>query len=99
LENVNEILDCFTLTGSQCQHSWIASAYHVALFDEKPTIVWEFNSHLLAIQMMFSFMLTDGSKPLRMCKHCKNTFAATHHNAVFCGGRCKNQFNVYKRGK
>jgi hypothetical protein len=78
----------------------IAPTYHVALFDEKPTIVWEFNSLLLAIQMMFSFMLTDGSKPLRMCKHCKSTFAATHHNAVFCGARCKNQFNVYKsRGK
>ena len=78
----------------------IAPTYHVALFDEKPTIVWEFNSLMLAIQMMFSFMLTDGTKPLRMCKHCKNTFAAGHHNAVFCSGRCKNQFNVYKsRGK
>jgi hypothetical protein len=78
----------------------IAPTYHVALFDEKPTIVWEFNSLLLAIQMMFSFMLTDGSKPLRTCKHCHMTFAATHHNAVFCGARCKNQFNVYKsRGK
>jgi predicted nucleic acid-binding Zn ribbon protein len=78
----------------------VAPTYHVALFDEKPTIVWEFNSLMIAIQMMFSFMLTDGTKPLRMCKHCKNTFAANHHNAVFCSGRCKNQFNVYKsRGK
>jgi hypothetical protein len=39
----------------------IAPTYHVALFDEKPTIVWEFNSLLLGVQMMFSFMLTDGS--------------------------------------
>ncbi|MDR2559271.1 MAG: hypothetical protein LBC86_07005 [Oscillospiraceae bacterium] len=78
----------------------IAPTYHVALFDEKPTITWEFNSLLLGIQMMFSFMLTDGTKPLRMCKHCKNTFAATHHNAVFCSGKCKNQYNVYKsRGR
>lgn len=32
--------------------------YHIALLD-KPTIVWDFHSMLLGIQMMFSFMLTD----------------------------------------
>ncbi|MCL1880706.1 MAG: hypothetical protein FWF76_00850 [Oscillospiraceae bacterium] len=78
----------------------IAPTYHVALFEEKPTIVWEFNSLMLEIQMMFSFLLTDDSKPLRMCKHCSRTFAAGHHNAVFCGAKCKNQFNVRKsRGR
>ena len=73
--------------------------YHVALFD-KPTIVWDFHSLLLGIQMMFSFMLTDEAKPLRICKHCNAIFAATNHNSVFCSPKCKNQHNVYKsRGK
>ncbi len=51
---------------------------------------------LLGIQMMFSFMLTDGQKPLRICKHCQKAYAANHPNAVFCSPRCKNQYNVYK---
>ena len=77
----------------------IAPTYHVALLD-KPTIVWDFNSLLLCLQMMFSFMLTDETKPLRICKHCQNIFAASHHNAVFCGHTCKNRYGVYKsRGK
>lgn len=32
--------------------------YHIELFDT-PTIVWDFHSLLLMVQMMFSFMLTD----------------------------------------
>jgi len=77
----------------------IAPTYHIALLD-KPTIVWDFHSLLLGVQMMFSFMLTDDAKPLRICKHCSKSFAATHPNAVFCSHRCKNQYNVYKsRGK
>ena len=77
----------------------IAPTYHISLLD-KPTIVWDFHSLLLGVQMMFSFMLTDETKPLRCCKHCSMAFAATHPNALFCSARCKNQFNVYKsRGK
>jgi len=77
----------------------VAPTYHIALLD-KPTIVWDFHSLLLGVQMMFSFMLTDDAKPLRICKHCSKAFAVTHPNAVFCSHRCKNQYNVYKsRGK
>ncbi|MDR0198019.1 MAG: hypothetical protein LBI36_07385 [Oscillospiraceae bacterium] len=77
----------------------IAPAYHVALLD-KPTIMWEFHSLLLGIQMMFSFMLTDEAKPLRICRHCGRIFSACRHNTAFCGSKCKNRFNVYKsRGK
>ena len=73
--------------------------YHIELFD-KPTLVWDFHSLLLMVQMMFSLMLTDDSRPLRSCKHCSRAFAAGHPNAVFCGSKCKNQYNVYKsRGK
>jgi len=77
----------------------IAPTYHIALLD-KPTIVWDFHSLLLGVQMMFSFMLTDDAKPLRCCKHCQKVFMAGHPNAAFCSPRCKNQYNVYKsRGK
>lgn len=77
----------------------IAPTYHIALLD-KPTIIWDFHSLLLGVQMMFSFMLTDETKPLRSCKHCTKVFAANHPNAAFCSPRCKNQYNVYKsRGK
>jgi len=73
----------------------IAPTYHIVLLD-KPTIVWDFHSLLLGVQMMFSFMLTDEAKPLRCCKQCVKAFAAAHPGAVFCSPRCKNQFNVYK---
>ena len=73
-----------------------APTYHIALLD-KPTIVWDFHSLLLGIQMMFSFMLTDEQKPLRLCKHCtKAIFVASRPSTVFCSPRCKNQHNVYK---
>ena len=43
----------------------IAPSYHIELL-EKPTIYWDFHSLLLGIQMMFSFMLVDDAKPLRL---------------------------------
>ena len=73
----------------------VAPTYHIALLD-KPTIVWDFHSLLLGVQMMFSFMLTDDTKPLRACRHCQRAFIAGHPNAAFCSPQCKNQYNVYK---
>jgi hypothetical protein len=73
----------------------ISPTYHIELLD-RPTIVWDFHSLLLCVQMMFSFMLTDEKSPLKVCKHCGNVFVAHRPNSVFCSGRCKNQFNVYK---
>ena len=46
-----------------------APTYRIALLD-KPTIVWDFHSLILGVQMMFSFMLTDTEKTIRLCKHC-----------------------------
>jgi hypothetical protein len=63
---------------------------------DKPTIIWDFHSLLLGIQMMFSFALTDEAKPLRLCRHCDKVFIARHPNAAFCSPQCKNQHNVYK---
>jgi len=72
-----------------------APTYHIALLD-KPTIVWDFHSLTLGIQMMFSFMLTDTEKPIRICKHCLQTFVASRPSAIFCSPQCKNKYNVYK---
>ena len=72
----------------------IAPTYHIELLD-KPTIVWEFHSLLLGIQMMFSFMLTDDNSTLKVCKHCGSAFVATRSNMEFCSPQGKNQYNVY----
>ena len=77
----------------------IAPTYHIALLD-RPTIIWDFHSLLLCLQMMFSFMLTDTNSTLKACKHCNKIFAASRPNAEFCSPQCKNRYNVYKsRGK
>ena len=73
----------------------IAPTYHIELL-ERPTIVWDFHSLLLGVQMMFSFMLTDEKSSLKVCKHCGNAFVACRPNSVFCSGKCKNRYNVYK---
>lgn len=73
----------------------VAPTYHIEL-REHPTIIWNFNSLLLCVQMMFSFMLTDESSSLKVCKHCGKAFVATRSNMEFCSPQCKNQYNVYK---
>lgn len=59
--------------------------YHIALLD-KPTVIWDFHSLLLVTQFMFSFMLTDTEKPIRLCKHCTKTFVANRADAVCNSG-------------
>ena len=73
----------------------IAPTYHIEL-RERPTIVWDFHSLLLGVQMMFSFMLTDEKSSLKVCKHCGKAFVASRPNSVFCSSKCKNKYNVYK---
>ena len=72
-----------------------APTYHIALL-KQPTLIWDFHSLLLGIQMMLSFMLTDERNPIRLCKQCMKPFIASRPSAVFCSPRCKNQYNVYK---
>ncbi len=69
----------------------IAPTYHIALLD-KPTIVWDFHSLLLGIQMMFSFLLTDEKNPLRLCHNCQRAFLAARKDSLFCSPKCKRQF-------
>ena len=60
----------------------IAPTYHIELLD-KPTLFCDFHSLLLGIQMMFSFMLVDDAKPLKLCKQCRRVFLSNRSNASF----------------
>ena len=66
----------------------IAPTYRIALLD-KPTIVWDFHSLLIGLQMMFSFMLAEDKTPLRMCDHCDTIFVAKRSNQRFCCDACR----------
>ncbi len=66
----------------------IAPNYHIELW-ERPTIVWDFHSLLLAIQMMFSFMLADETSSLRLCRHCMKAFFAKSDDEDFCSPACE----------
>ena len=72
-----------------------APSYHIELRD-CPTIVWDFHSLSLNIQMTFACMLADSARPLRLCRQCAKAFVASRPSAVFCGPECKNRYNVYK---
>ena len=65
-----------------------APSYHMEL-RERPVIVWDFHSLLLAIQMMFSFMLADETSSLRLCRHCMKAFFAKSDDEDFCSPACE----------
>ena len=69
--------------------------YHILLLD-KPTLVWNFGSLAIAVQMLFSLTLTDDKTPISLCKHSAKAFIPSRPNALFCSSKCKNQYNVYK---
>ena len=76
-----------------------APTYHIALLEE-PTIVWDFNSLLLCAQLLFSLMLTDKDRPLRMCRNCTNPFIAKRKNSYYCSPECRTQYSDHlKSGK
>ena len=66
----------------------IAPTYRIALLD-KPTIVWDFHSLLIGLQMMFSFMMAEDITPLRMCDHCDTIFVATRKTQRYCCDKCR----------
>ena len=68
-----------------------APTYHIALLD-KPTMVWDFHSLLLAIKMMLSMMLTDETHPLRLCRQCQKAFISRSPNTRFCSQDCKKKY-------
>ena len=76
----------------------IAPSYHIELL-EKPTIYWDFHSLLLGIQMMFSFMLVDEARPLRLCKHCQKVFMSSRANAAFAAHGARTSIMCTKAGE
>ncbi len=73
-----------------------ASFYHVEL-RERPTMVWDFHSLLLCVQMMLCHMLTDEKQYIRMCVQCSRAFLSTRPNALYCSPECKRQHYAQKR--
>ena len=66
----------------------IAPTYRIALLD-KPTIVWDFHSLLIGLQMMFSFMMAEEKTPLRMCDSCDTIFVANRKTQRYCCDKCR----------
>lgn len=69
----------------------VAPSYHIEL-RERPAIVWDFHSLLLAIQMMFSFMLADETSSLKLCKNCMKAFFAEDDGLEFCSADCEAEY-------
>lgn len=69
----------------------IAPEYHIEL-REHPTIVWDFHSLLLAIQMMFSFMLADETSSLKICANCYQAFFTENEDDDFCCAECEEEY-------
>ena len=69
----------------------IAPEYHIEL-RERPTIVWDFHSLLLAIQMMFSFMLADETSSLKICTNCYQAFFTENEDDDFCCTDCEEEY-------
>ena len=68
----------------------IAPTYRIALLD-KPTIVWDFHSLLIGLQMMFSFMMAEDKTPLRMCDSCDTIFVANRKTQRYCCEKCRHK--------
>ena len=75
----------------------IAPHYRIALYDDAPTLVWDFHSLLQTIQIIISFAITDKQHPLRLCKHCTKAFVAKDSRSVYCSVECKNAYNTDKK--
>ena len=74
----------------------LTPTYHVALMDDRPHLVWNFNSLLQGIQLMFSMMLTDEYKPIKMCKNCGKAFIARRYRDKFYSRKCSEEYRIYE---
>ena len=61
----------------------IATPSCIALLN-KPTIVLDFPSLLIDMQMMFSFMLEDEETPPCLCEQCNTDFIVNDNEQCFC---------------
>lgn len=78
--------------------SSVAPLYHMELH-EHPVVVWEFNSLMVGIQMMFSFMMANEEHPMKMCRTCGKAFIAKAPGDEFCSDKCRREHEEYLRGQ
>lgn len=76
-----------------------APGYHIIMAEEGPTIVWDFQSLLRTVQMVFSYALTDRERPLRVCRHCTKAFIASRADNAYCSPKCKDAAKDKRKGK
>jgi hypothetical protein len=74
----------------------IAPHYKIVLKDRVPILQWDFHSLLQTVSLLLSLVMTDESRPLRLCPECEKAFIAKDSRAVFCSHECKNRHNVRK---
>ena len=77
----------------------LTPTYHVALTDDGPRLVWNFNSLLQGVQLMYSMMLTDEYKPIKMCKNCGKAFVAKRYRDKFCSKECAEEYRNFSQEK
>ena len=70
----------------------LTPTYHVRLMDDGPKLVWNFNSLIQGIQLMYSMMLTDDYKPIKLCKNCGKAFIAKRYRDKFCSRECSEEY-------
>ena len=66
---------------------------HIAL-EDRPVLVWDFYSLLQALQMAFSFTLTNPQSPIKICDNCDKAFFASRQNQKFCSDRCGRHYRA-----
>ena len=64
--------------------------YHLEL-REHPTLVWDFHSLLLNVQLLISMSMTDEKNPLKICHKCQRPFFASKADAKYCSPECRDK--------
>ncbi|MGX4599737.1 GIY-YIG nuclease family protein [Faecalimicrobium sp. JNUCC 81] len=63
---------------------------------DNPYIEWDFDSLKTAIEIIYSFAVTDKNNTIKRCEHCKNVFIAKSEKEKYCSPSCRNCYNVTK---
>ncbi|WP_071162434.1 GIY-YIG nuclease family protein [[Clostridium] dakarense] len=63
---------------------------------DNPYIEWDFDSLKTAIEIIYSFAVTDKNNTIKRCEHCKKAFIAKSEKEKYCSPSCRNCYNVTK---
>jgi hypothetical protein len=72
--------------------------YHLEL-REHSTLVWDFHSLLLNIQLLISMNMTNEKNPLKICHQCQRPFFASKADAKYCSTECRDKARKEKGKK